>query len=426
LTGWQETYEQSIVDGVPAVPVPPPQFERDTVPPAVPTGLSLSSDLATAVDGSAVVRLTATVTQPPDEDLWATVVEVTADNVNDDPVWTSPAVILIGREATAGSLLGVRGSTRYWARAYAEDVSGNASAYTAIVSIVTVGDAEAPPIPVNVVASGGFRGAGVRWDSVGVSDLDVYELQYAPDAGGSADLGRARVLRMRTTAVWVDGLSPSETYWFRVRAVDRSGNVRTSAVDPTAVKAVDEPGAGWSDWVTAVPTSVGSADIAANSIISQHISAAGLSADVIKSGYLRVSTTDANVADGIEIISNGKRVGFWDETGLYVGTQDRGLPAGLGAVDYVRITEAGLTVFRDGVAQTAITPDGINASAISFGTLQGGHNVVRNSSFELTSFGTLPSSATWDVQADWNASRVGTDTNVTTGAGSLTMTGVSY
>jgi hypothetical protein len=392
----------------------------DTTPPGPPTNLALSSSRVQLVDGSFVVRLTASLTHPVGAgDLWASVVEITGEAPNENPDWTSPLRVVIGPEATSGSIEGVRGSWTYYARAFSQDLSGNRSTYTATVAHTTVADLQAPPIPQNLEAVGGFRGLAARWDAVEAVDLAYYELEVART-------GWSERYRLRTTVAWIGDLEPDVPHTVRVRAVDRGGLVRTSATDPTAVLAVDNPGAGWTATVSATPTLIGQSDIAANSVVSAHISTAGLDADVIKSGYLRVSTVDAGRPDGIEVWASGKRVALWDETGLYVGRNGVHLPDDRSSSDYVRITDAGLTVYRAGQAQTALTPDGINASAISFGTLAGGHNVIRNSSFELTSFGTVPSTATWDVQADWNASRVGTDTNVTTGTGSLTMTGTSY
>lgn len=407
----------SVFSGVVVEPgVAPPGV--DTVAPATPTGLTLSSSLIQQPDGSVVVRLLATLTQPGAVDLWASVVEITGDAPNDVPDWTSPMRIVIGKDASSGSIEGVRGAWTYYARAYAEDVNGNRSPYSAVVSHTTVADAEAPPIPVNLAAAGGFRGLAASWDSVGVPDLAYYEVGITPSGGVETRY------RVRTTVLWVGDLDPGVVHSVRVRAVDRGGLVRTSKTDPTAVDAIANPEAGWTAPVTATPTLVGASDIAANSILASHISTAGLTADLIKAGTLKVATTDG--IDGIEVWYSGKRVGFWDETGLYIGKQAAGLPSDLSGSDYVRVTDAGVTVYKAGQAVTAITPDGINASAINFGVLAGGHNLVRNSSFELTSFAAAPSTATWDVQADWNASRVGTDTNVTTGTGSLTMTGTSY
>ncbi len=59
--------------------------------------------------------------------------------------------------------------------------------------------------------------------------------------------------------------------------------------------------------------------------------------------------------------------------------------------------------------------------------LSAGTNLIKNSSFALSTYSSVTETEhDWTLQADWNASRVGSDTNITTGTGSLTMTGVSY
>lgn len=435
LNGAEEVYEQAQFEPYPIEPVvyPPnsiPPAAVDTTPPAVPTGLTLASDIASQSDGSKVVRLIASLTQPTDADLFGTYVEVTADNDGaqpPNPTWLNPATILIGSEATSGALLGARGRTQYWARAYAVDIFGNRSDMTATVTHTSVADVDAPPIPTNFAVAAGFRGIGVRWEPVGVADLAFYELRYALDDGTGTAPNTAtwQTLVVAVTAAFVTGLTPGQKYWAQVRAVDLSGNVRTSAADPTAVAYDDNPEAGWSGLQSATAASIGAADIAANSIIASHISASGLSADVIKTGTLKVGVT-AGLVDGIEVWYNGLRIGKWDETGFYIGKTAEGLPADLSASDYVRITDAGLSVYLDGVVQSAITPDGINASALTFGTLPGGHNLLQNSGFELADFAAAPSTYNWDTSTEWNASRVGSDTNVTTNAGDLSMTGVAY
>lgn len=434
LTSASEVYDQGVIEDGTEPPVYPPNSippgSVDHTPPAVPTGLALVSDVVEQPDGTKVVRLIASLVQPTDTDLYASYVEVTSDDDGLDPAgptWLNPATILIGKEATSAALLGARGNTQYWARAYATDTFGNRSAMTAIITYTTVRDQDAPPIPTQFAVAGGFRGIGARWDSVGVADLAAYELRYAPDDGtGTApNVTLWQTVRVAVTTVFITGLTPDQKYWAQVRAVDFSGNVRTSAGDPTAVLADVSPEAGWSGLLSGTASAIGAADIAANSIISNHISTAGLDADVIKTGFLKIGTTD-NLIDGLEVWYGGLRIGKWDESGLYVGKNAEGLPTDLSGSDYVKITDAGVFVYLDGSVQTAITPDGINASALTFGTLPGGHNLLLNSGFELADFAAAPSTYDWTSNTEWNATREGSDTNVTTNAGNLTMTASTY
>lgn len=440
LGGGQAAGEQASVDGVPSQPVVivpgssgTPGYTLDFIAPGVPTNLALSSVTGLDRDGRSILKLIASVTQPTDGDLFETQVEVTAENNGDPesptPIWNNPALILIGVESTNGAIEGVRGLTKYWARARAVDITGNFSDYTAVVSHTTAKDNEAPSQPQNVVLAGGFKGFGAHWSPAQSADLMFTELRYAPDdgSGTAPDTNLYTVIRVRTNTVWVDGLTIGTKYWAQVRAVDFSGNVVTSTSDSTAVDYLQNPEAGWTGLASATPVAVGAADVAFNSVITNILSANMIDASTIQVGLLKVSVGASGMADGMEVwnAAGTIRLGKWDENGLYIGTNASGLPADLSASSYTRITDAGITVYLNGVAQAAITPDGINASAVTFGSLPGGHNLLQNSSFELADFAAAASTATWDVAADWTATEL-SNTNATNGADSVTQTASTY
>jgi hypothetical protein len=165
--------------------------------------------------------------------------------------------------------------------------------------------------------------------------------------------------------------------------------------------------------------------MAFDTVVTNFLTSGEISAGMITSGTIKVDPT-GDAADGIEVWLGAVRVGIWDETGLYVGNNTVGLPDNLSSSDYVRITNAGLTVYLAGVPQAAITPAGINASAVNFGSLPGGMNLVKNSSFELAAFGTTtPNPKDWTAAADWTATQQ-SNTNATNGAGAINVAGVTY
>ena len=70
----------------------------------------------------------------------------------------------------------------------------------------------------------------------------------------------------------------------------------------------------------------------------------------------------------------------------------------------------------DGVhSVAAITPDGIDASRITFGSAPGGHNLIRNSSFELSADTGGNSSLTHTDTTYWNATYHTSIDNITEG-----------
>lgn len=426
----------------PAAASPP-----DTTVPGLPTGLSLNSDVAPDADGKHVLRMLVSIVHPTLNvdtsaitDLFGTYVEITGDNSGEDdpslwvPVWTNSTAILIGKDVTSSSILGVRGITKYWARARSVDASGNFGAYCASVTHTTGRDADAPSSPQGFTVAAGFKGIGVHWAPSISSDLMIAEVRYAPDNGtGTApNTSQWQSLRVRTNTVWIDGLTVGTKYWAQARAVDFSGNVVTSEADATPVDWLQNPESGWCGLLSATPVAVGAADVAFNSVITNILAANKIDASTITAGTLKLNLSDANMADGIRFYASNKCIAYWDETGLYVGTLANGLPitgadvlGDLSATSYVRLTDAGLTVYSAGVAQSAITTAGINATAINFGTLPGGHNLLQNSSFELADFIGAPTLATWDVAADWTATQL-SNVNATNGAGSVTQTAGTY
>ena len=203
-------------------------------------------------------------------------------------------------------------------------------------------------------------------------------------------------------------------------ALDGSGFV---SQNPTlAVDYLGEPESGWSRMVGPFTASlVGAADVAFNSVITDILSANRIDAETIEAGVLRVSSAQGT-ADGIKVALSGVDIGSWDDTGLFIRSKD----AGRSALDFVHVDDASISVYLNGVVTYRITPDGIDASSVNFGTAQGGHNLVYNSSFELSDF-TVQSSSTIGSGGSTFAGAVGgwvlvSNTNVTVAAASLTMT----
>lgn len=169
---------------------------------------------------------------------------------------------------------------------------------------------------------------------------------------------------------------------------------------------------------------VQAAGIAAGSITASSISADGISADSIKSGTLIVKPVEGQAAEGIEVQDvTGNTLGRWDEDGIKIVD-----PANQGR--YLLIDSGSLNFTNDNgqfVFTAAITPEGINASAINFGSIPGGHNLVLNSSFELADFVAAPSTFEFTDNTDWAAgARVTALDNITEGATALTATSVGF
>jgi hypothetical protein len=359
-----------------------------------------------AARADALLALNTTTTGSP--------VEVTTEGAgapvptaSDAMAFTSPTAVRTA--AVSHYTEDVLGGVVYGVRVRSIDRSGNRSDWSTVDTATAGVDDEAPAMPEDVSATALFRGVAVRWSRVIAPDLAYYQVRWSTDSESWE--------RITTTANWavIVDLDPELTYGFQVRAVDRSGNVVTSDVDDTAVNADANTDAGWTDEVTATPTAIGTADIAAGAIIATHISATGIEAEAIRSGTLTLggmpSTADLLLVED----STGTEIGRWDEDGLTVidpaNTDNR-----------LRIMSGVLSFSTDGGTTwtTAISGEGITADAIRLGTSPGGHNLVPNSGFELAEFATALSKV-WTSSSDWGTT-IGTDVNVTKSGSSLVLT----
>jgi len=297
----------------------------------------------------------------------------------------------------------VAGGTWHQARVKAEDRAGNLSAsWSALAALKSSADANAPNIPVGLTAVPGYRLLGLTWNRNGEADLDRYQVRFYQGSTPPSDPLDWTRIDTKSTVLVVTGLTADVPYIVQARAIDRSGNVRTSAADPTAVFAPDNLDAGWSntdpgDYVVATPTLVGAADLAVNSVVTTLLNAGTISADYISGGQLTVgglagATTQVAVYDSL-----GRLAGTWSDTGLVVydvANSDR----------RIRLDGATLQFSTDGGAtwSTAIDADGITASAVLLGSLAGGPNAIQNAGYELTDWQT-PYTKAWTATADWSA-----------------------
>lgn len=156
------------------------------------------------------------------------------------------------------------------------------------------------------------------------------------------------------------------------------------------------------DWLTAGAISVGAIgadELAAGAVQAEHVMIGGLTGEHLGGGLLRVSA-QAGFLDGIQIVDSitDGLLAQWDESGLkIIDPADANRYVLLDAGELKFTTDAGATF------PTAVTPEGINASAINFGAAPGGHNLILNSSFELADYVAASSSITFTDATKWTA-----------------------
>lgn len=201
--------------------------------------------------------------------------------------------------------------------------------------------------------------------------------------------------------------------------VDITTNYTSGSIQryPYPSNYITQPDDGWTDAATVTPSMLDGDMVELASLNTTHLSA--LDAGIIKTGHLLIATNVSDYADGIKVYDSGTQVGLWNENGLYIYSNTD-------PTDYIRLYNGGLTVYLNGSPVTAIDQSGLNASAITFGALPGGANVVKNASFELAAY-SAPAETTMshDTTAEFNADEYGSNVNITV-SNALTMTAAAF
>lgn len=387
-------------------------FVGDQTAPGQVTGLTVTPVTSQAEDGTTIPAFSVTWTRSTEADLIGyslqlqqLVWDATADGGNGDwtpTTWGSPIVVAVSvtDEGTAPTTLvktGLIPGGRYSFRVRALDAEGFAGTWSATVDETATPDSEAPEVPEDVSVNAGFKLLGIHWGAVAETpDFAHYEVRFYVTTEG---VDEATTIQTRTNRLIIKDLTASTEYTLQVRALDLSGNASA-----------------WSTTVTGTPVLVGASDLAFDSLITNFLSTGELSADLITSGTLQVGGTGA--PGSIEVYSGVTLLAKLNEDGLVMVN-----PANSSQAMWLHSGKLQFSAAYDGstdttVWTTAVTPSGINAEAITFGTFGGGANSIPNAGFELAPF-TAPTEDTYPT-SPW-----GTDSsavNSTTSSGTISMT----
>jgi hypothetical protein len=175
---------------------------------------------------------------------------------------------------------------------------------------------------------------------------------------------------------------------------------------------------------------VGSSDLAVHALAAQFVNTGVLDANRVNTGTLTLGKvlTSGGTKVGIYVYdSNSRFIGWWNETGMLMvnpANTKEAMRLNSGRLEFT-LEFAGFasapnpppaSAMEATVWTTAITPRGINAEAITFGTARAGHNILPNSGFELQAFSiTAESSTTWDLTAQWGLASGGINLDTSTG-----------
>lgn len=133
---------------------------------------------------------------------------------------------------TANKEVSVEGiySGNYFVRVRSVSASGSTSPWSAIASAALTGKVGEPNAPINLTASDNeVFGIRIKWGMPdGSGDTAYIELQQAPDVDGKVSEENATLLTLvpyPQMEYWHATLNPGYVNWYRVRSVDRIGNV---------------------------------------------------------------------------------------------------------------------------------------------------------------------------------------------------------
>jgi fibronectin type 3 domain-containing protein/PKD repeat protein len=217
-------------------------------PPAPPTGLT-----ATPGPDAGEIYLSWDANDEPDLDHYYLERSTT-------PGFVPGTVVSLNTSATWYQDWGLTPGQTYYYRVSAVDAGGNQSAPSSVVSAVAPDEADPPPAaPTGLTATPGPDAGEIylSWDANSEPDLDHYHLERSTTPG----FVPGTVVSLNTSVTWYQdwGLTPGQTYYYRVSAVDAGGNqsapssvawaVAPSESDPppeapTGLAATPGPGAG--------------------------------------------------------------------------------------------------------------------------------------------------------------------------------------
>ena len=188
------------------------QVSTDDTAPATPSGLSVTPGTAIDEDGHQYSQLDCSWDANSEDDFDHYELKYTIDGGTAKTVTTAETSYLLGPvQANKSYSVQIRGVDRF----------GNASAYSSAESGTTAKDSQAPSDPTGVSTSSLFKSILIEWDNPSDSDLAYVEVYRASDGAGT---GSTKIAEVRGTS-YTDELNTWDaTFYYRMKAVDNSGN----------------------------------------------------------------------------------------------------------------------------------------------------------------------------------------------------------
>lgn len=199
------------------------------LPPATPTGLSLTASGDVQTDGTFLGLIDATWTANTETDLAGYEIQWRRQGT------TSWSGARVGVMATPRFVIrSLPPATTFEVRVAAFDGAGNLSSFTATQLATTPADPGAPAVPTGLTATAFVLAVRLTWNENPETDVKAYDVQRADDAGFTTNVVTRRV----DAVIMIDETGDAVTRYYRVRAVRRTGVVSawSSSVTGAALK----------------------------------------------------------------------------------------------------------------------------------------------------------------------------------------------
>jgi len=238
---------------------------EDNVPPTVPEGLTLRSEVQEAdlYTSAALIAEWEAATDNSGRlfyeiEYWTDEAEVAADTRSGNEeeafvlaMFDGSDTVAVGLEegavaggifrdatvATSYTVFPARVGATYYFRVRAVDYSGNASDWSGLRQHTIVGDTTPPAVPTGLTLTGGLDKAVLRWTNP--PDTDWLQTRVHRGTSGLFTAGPQNLIAETRGSVYVDTpLVPGINYWYRLVAVDSSGNASAATAATGPVQAI--------------------------------------------------------------------------------------------------------------------------------------------------------------------------------------------
>lgn len=237
----------------------------DTTPPAVPTGLSLST--TSYIDGNSDSFATVTAMWNANSDLDFSQYEVRVKPTGGNYVYSLVST-------NSGYTFNAQINTTYYVGVRAIDVNGNKSAFSSDSSITSAKNTTAPNAPTSLSGSSAFKSVFLSWTNPINKDLSRVDVYRNTSNNSSTAIKIGSVLG----ANYTDGnLTSATTYYYWVKAVNTSetassfstGTSVVTATDPSYFLSVLNGQLTASELGTTLTNRINLVDVGANSLVNK-------------------------------------------------------------------------------------------------------------------------------------------------------------